>query len=196
MTEYIDKKKMYEAFVRHKERVSKAREAGAPDPPLSNYIGECFMKIAEKTASRDNFSGYSFRDEMISDGVENCIIAANNFDPERMEKNPFGYFTKIVWWAFLRRIEKEAKQTYVKFKSMQNMAIAGEIPLGEAQPVDNGVMDQIVSNFEKKRRTKDQKIRTSKRKRGVELLFPDDEMSSVDLEIDLEVLEGEDELLG
>jgi hypothetical protein len=161
---------MYEEFAKHKARIEKARTDGKPDPRLPDYIGLCFMELADGIGRRPNFSKYSYLDEMKADGIENCIIAANNFDPDRSEQNPFGYFSKIIWWAFLRRIDKEKKQTYVKYKAMQNLIVEGGIQVGDGEAVSDTVMDHIISDFEGKK-TKKEKVAKSKKPRGVEILF-------------------------
>ena len=101
-----------------KKTVIEAESSGEPIPPVTEYIGECFWKIAEHLSYRPNFINYPFREEMIGDGIENCLMYAHNFDPEK-SKNPFSYFTQIVYYAFLRRIEREKKQNYIKFKTIQ-----------------------------------------------------------------------------
>ena len=87
-------------------------------PPVTNYIGECFLKIATHLSYRPNFINYSYRDEMISDGIQNCLQYAYNFDPEK-SKNPFAYFTQIIYYAFLRRIQAEKKQVHIKNQSIE-----------------------------------------------------------------------------
>ena len=90
-------------------------------PQITNYIGECFLKIATHLSYRPNFINYTYRDEMIADGIENCLQYCSNFDPEK-SKNPFAYFTQIIYYAFLRRIAKEKKQTHVKNKMIENQS--------------------------------------------------------------------------
>jgi len=90
-------------------------------PPVTNYIGECFLKIANHLAYRPNFINYTYREEMISDGIENCLQYAQNFNSEK-SKNPFAYFTQIIYYAFLRRIAKEKKQTHVRNKLIENLS--------------------------------------------------------------------------
>ena len=88
-------------------------EKGDQVPPVTNYIAECFLKIATHLSYRPNFINYTYRDEMISDGIENCLQYVKNFNPEKSQ-NPFAYFTQIIYYAFLRRIQKEKKQTVIK----------------------------------------------------------------------------------
>lgn len=102
-----------------KDLVNEAESCDDPRPPVSDYIGECFMKIAEHLSYRPNFINYPYREEMVGDGIENCLMYAHNFNPEK-SKNPFSYFTQIIYYAFLRRIEKEKKQNYIKYKLLEN----------------------------------------------------------------------------
>ena len=112
---YIDNKEFYNAMVEWKKLVVEAENTGESKPPVTDYIGECFFKIATHLSYRPNFINYPFRDEMIGDGIENCLMYCSNFDPDK-STNPFSYFTQIIYYAFLRRIQKEKKQTYIKYK--------------------------------------------------------------------------------
>ena len=115
---YVDNKKFLAAMVEFKEQCKTAEENEQSQPAISNYIGECFLKIATHLSYRPNFINYTYRDEMISDGIENCLQYVKNFNPEK-SKNPFAYFTQIIYYAFLRRIQKEKKQTHVKNKMIE-----------------------------------------------------------------------------
>jgi len=95
-------------------------------PRISEYIGSAILKIAERLSSRPNFAGYTFREEMVSDGIENAIMYLDNFDPEK-SKNPFAYITQIIFFAFLRRIQKEKKQCYVKMKLFERADTTGAL---------------------------------------------------------------------
>ena len=123
---YIDNKKFFQAMVEYKESIEEAEETGEPKPQIPNFIGECFMQIAEHLSYKPNFINYTFRDAMISDGIENCIQYIHNFDPKKSQ-NPFSYFTQIIYYAFLRRIQKEKKQLYVKYKSLENAITEDEL---------------------------------------------------------------------
>lgn len=115
---YIDNKQFYAAMIEWKKQIMEAEECDEPRPPVTDYIGECFLKIAEHLSYKPNFINYPYREEMVGDGIENCLMYAHNFDPDK-SKNPFSYFTQIIYYAFLRRIEKEKKQSYVKYKAME-----------------------------------------------------------------------------
>ena len=102
-------------MIEHRDKCEKAEKRGRKKPEVTNYIGECFLKIANHLSYRPNFINYTFRDDMISDGIENCLQYMNNFNPEK-SKNPFAYFTQIIYYAFIRRIQKEKKQIQIKSK--------------------------------------------------------------------------------
>ena len=97
---YVNNKEFLQAMVEWKARCREAEEQGKPQPPITNYIGECFLKIANHLSYRPNFINYTYRDEMISDGIENCLQYVHNFNPEK-SNNPFAYFTQIIYYAFL-----------------------------------------------------------------------------------------------
>ena len=103
-------------------KCNEAESCGDPKPQISNYLGECILKIATKLANRPNFINYSYKDDMILDGIENCIQYFNNFDPTK-SSNPFSYFTQIIYFAFLRRIDKEKKQSYIRGKLIRDNTI-------------------------------------------------------------------------
>ena len=84
-------------------------------PQITNYLGECFLKIATHLSYKPNFVNYMFREDMICDGIENCVQYIHNFEPAK-SNNPFAYFTQIIYYAFLRRIQKEKRQLEVKNK--------------------------------------------------------------------------------
>lgn len=114
---YVDNKEFLSALSVYKSKVNKALTEGTDRPMITNYIGECFLKIATHLSYRPNFINYPFREDMISDGIENCVQYIDNFDPER--GNPFAYFTQIIYYAFLRRIQKEKKQLEIKSKILE-----------------------------------------------------------------------------
>ena len=124
---YVDNKKFLVAMIEHREKVQKAEDKKRKPPMVTNYIGECFLKIANHLSYRPNFINYTYRDDMISDGIENCLQYMDNFDPAK-SKNPFAYFTQIIYYAFIRRIQKEKKQQQVKQKMIANF--------GEEQMMD------------------------------------------------------------
>lgn len=115
---YVNNKDFLEAITVFKNKVKEAEETGEPKPRITRYIGDCFLKIATHLSYKPNFVNYTFREDMISDGVENCVQYINNFDPEK-SKNPFAYFTQIIYYAFLRRIQKEKRQNDIKQKILE-----------------------------------------------------------------------------
>lgn len=118
---YVDNKKLFAVVVKHREAVIKHRKAQKKStrklkaPQIPEYIGECLLMIATRLSNKPNFANYTFREDMISDAIENCILYMHNFDPKKSQ-NPFAYFTQIIHYAFIRRIEREKKHSYTKYK--------------------------------------------------------------------------------
>jgi len=115
---YVNNAELLEAMKSYKKECNKAKRNKQPSPRVPKYVGECFMKIATHLAFRPNFSNYTFRDDMISDGIENCLQYIENFDHKK-SSNPFAYFTQIIYFAFIRRIQKEKKYLYTKHTMTQ-----------------------------------------------------------------------------
>lgn len=122
---YVNNKEFYAALVEFKKARLRAAELGKEPPRIPNYIGMCIYKIATRLSNRPNFINYTYKDEMISDGIETSIANVNSFDPDRYD-NPFAYFTQIIYHAFIHRIQKEKKQQYVKYKSLENAIVSND----------------------------------------------------------------------
>lgn len=117
---YVDNKKFLAELIEFKKQADHAKANGLEKPMVSNYLGECFLKIATHLSYKANFINYTYRDDMISDGIENCLVAVDKFDPEK-SSNPFAYYTQIIYYAFVRRIQKEKKQQSTKYKLLENI---------------------------------------------------------------------------
>lgn len=122
---YVDNKQLYAVMVEYKKAVDEAEQTGDIKPQVPNYVGRCLLQIANRLATKPNFANYTFKDDMISDGIENCVSYIHNFDPEK-SNNPFAYFTQIIYYAFLRRIQKEKKQLYIKYKTIQDQHLLSD----------------------------------------------------------------------
>jgi DNA-directed RNA polymerase specialized sigma subunit len=119
-THYVNNAEMLESIKQYKSALKLARENKVEEPRIPEYLGECILKIATRLSHKHNFINYSYRDDMILDGIENCIQCMDSFDPNK-SSNPFSYFTQVIYFAFLRRIAKEKKQSYIKGKLIQEM---------------------------------------------------------------------------
>ena len=122
--QYVNNKDFLAAMVQYRINVAEAKDKENERPIVPTYVGECIMKIATHLARKPNFVNYTFKEEMISDGIENCLQYIHNFNPEK-SKNPFAYFTQIIYYAFLRRIQKEKKHLFVKFKMTEQTNLFG-----------------------------------------------------------------------
>lgn len=120
MAHYVNNAEMLEAIKIYRQGVADAKANGTEKPRIPEYLGECILKISTRLSYKPNFINYSYRDDMILDGIENCMMCMHSFDPEK-SSNPFSYFTQVIYFAFLRRIQKEKKQSYIKGKLIQEM---------------------------------------------------------------------------
>ena len=168
---YVNNKALYEEMKLYKAVREAAEAAGKPKPRVPNYVGECLMMICTRLSHRPNFINYSYREDMVADGIENCIAAVDNFNSDKYE-NPFAFFTMIAWNAFIRRIDKEKKQAYIKHKNFVNSNLMEDINREMASTgthIHNEYSDDIIRNFEAKL------VKISKKtKSGLEIFVEDD----------------------
>jgi len=146
---YINNKDLFNAVSDYLEMVNKAKDAGKQPPQITKYIGESILLICTNLAKKPNFSGYSYKDDMISDAIIDCVAAVGNFNPEKTN-NPFAYFTQIAWRAFLRRINKEKKQNYVKHKNFENSVLLGGGSDEVQHLKSNEFSEEVIRTFENK----------------------------------------------
>ena len=174
---YVDNEKFLVVMTDYREKYLQAKDEEEELPIIPDYAGECFLKIAERLSHRPNFINYAFREEMVSDGIENCVMYASNFNPEK-SSNPFAYFTQITYYAFLRRIEKEKKQLYIKYKTMDEYSTLEENSDMEGMGSDAGAVSSgasplsadkrasiydFIATFEEKKRAK-KRVKTEPKK--------------------------------
>ena len=137
---YVNNKEFTAAVAEYVVLLKASKETESDKPRMSEYIGECVYKIATRLSTRPNFINYTYRDEMICDAIENCIQYLGNFNTEK-STNAFAYFTKICYYAFLRRIQKEKKQVFIKQKSIMESSVS----LDSFQTID-GQYDPALTN--------------------------------------------------
>lgn len=179
---YINNKTLYGAMIHYKNDLKTAIDQDKDKPIVPNYIGESIILICTNLAKKPNFSGYTYKQDMISDGIMDCISAVDNFNPDKTN-NPFAYFTQIAWNAFLRRIQKEKKQTYIKHKNFENSHLFSEIVEDAAHAThlkSNEYSSDIVRSFEEKLT----KIKKASKLTGIEKFS--------EVEEELEVQENEE----
>ena len=115
---YVNNKEFLHALIKYREDVDIAKIRDKPKPVIPRYIGECFLKIANHLSFKPNFVNYMFKEDMISDGIENSVQYIHNFNPEKSQ-NPFAYFTQIIHYAYLSRIQREKRQLEIKNKILE-----------------------------------------------------------------------------
>jgi len=174
---YIDKKEFYDAIVAYKKQCAEAEDSGSPLPKMNDYLGKCLIDLATRISYKPNFRSYPYREEMIGDGIENGIMAMKSFDPQKSQ-NPYGYFTTIIHYAYLRRIKKERMQLYRKYKAMHNSIIFKKLAEdsdhniidldGESIDLDytNDFIKNIEEGLERDREKQRQRVREAKERDG------------------------------
>lgn len=176
---YVDNEKFLLAMTEFRSSVQKAADNKDTRPQVPNYIGDCFIKIATHLSYKPNFINYTFRDDMISDGVENCLQYIDNFDPEK-SKNPFAYFTQIIYYAFLRRIQKEKKQLYIKYRALERSGLMDEVDQQQSsgqsvkQPAMYENIQEFIRSFEESMQKQKEKANQKKKSKGLEKFAKED----------------------
>ena len=162
---YVDNKKFLGAMIDYRLKVQKAEDKKRTKPMVTNYIGECFLKIANHLSYRPNFINYTYRDDMISDGIENCLQYMRNFNPEK-SNNPFAYFTQIIYYAFIRRIQKEKKQQDVKAKLIANSGneMMLDTLVGDDAQYKNQMLEFLQRNVKESVPAEPKKVKKKKKK--------------------------------
>tara|TARA_A100001201_G_scaffold76605_1_gene69068 strand:+ start:1188 stop:1658 length:471 start_codon:yes stop_codon:yes gene_type:complete len=145
---YVNNKEFLEALIVYRAEVAVAQEKGLPTPRITNYLGECFLKIATHLSYKPNFVNYMFREDMICDGIENCVQYIKNFDPAK-SSNPFAYFTQIIHYAFLRRIQKEKRQMDIRTKIIERSGF-DEVFSSDGDIYNNSDYNTIKENIQSK----------------------------------------------
>ena len=145
---YVDNAKFLEAMIEYKKEYTISINDDKELPLISEYLGSVFLKIAQRLSFRPNFINYTFKNDMISDGIENCLHYIHNFNPEK-SNNPFAYFTQIIYYAFIRRIQKEKKQLYIKYKTMESTPSLSENVELSANDSDKGYNQETLNTDQK-----------------------------------------------
>jgi DNA-directed RNA polymerase specialized sigma24 family protein len=176
---YVNNEDFLQAMIEFKESCEIAKNAGKPRPVIPDYIARCIMMIAEKLSRKPNFYSYTFREDMVGDAIKNCILYIDNFDPT-IGKNPFAYFTQIIYFAFIQRINKERKQLYVKYKSTEELSILGDYEQFELSEMDGEGegrqfelyenISEFIDNYEEKNNIKKVSKKKKQKERELSLL--------------------------
>lgn len=176
---YVNNEDFLQAMIEFKENCEIAKNAGKARPVIPDYIAKCIMMIAEKLSRKPNFYSYTFREDMVGDAIKNCILYIDNFDPS-IGKNPFAYFTQIIYFAFIQRINKERKQLYVKYKSTEELSILGDYEQFELSEMDGEGegrqfelyenISEFIDNYEEKNNIKKTTKKKKQKERELSLL--------------------------
>jgi len=180
MAHYVDNKAFLQALVEHGKAVRKAKRLKTEKPRVSDYLGTCILQIANHLSFKPNFINYSFKDEMISDAVENCLMYIENFDPKK-SSNPFAYFTQISYYAFLRRIHKEKRVQHTKQAYIENLDIHDLVVIkGDETEYANAILANLRSHADQSPGYTVVPESPNKYRRKPKYLIPDAEADTAD----------------
>lgn len=170
---YVNNQDLLKAIIQYKKDSRLAKREGTAKPKMPEYVGECLLLIAENLSHKPNFASYPCREEMVGDAIENCCMYFDNFDPKK-SKNPFAYFTQITYFAFLRRIQKEKRQLYAKYKATEQLGILNAFEETENEDGTTTQFElydnilQYIGNYEASMKNKK---KVAGKKRGIELIM-------------------------
>lgn len=160
---YIDNDRMFRELVDYRKSVKRAVREGKKPPQINEYIGGCFLEIAQNFSTNWRFANYPFRDDMVGDAVEDCVRRVLNFSPKK-GKNPFAFFTQIVFYAFIRRIQKEKKQTKIKMRAFERNDPTGKFRNLMEDALRGSHFQSLLANEDEKKETKERIVAKTKRK--------------------------------
>lgn len=151
---YIDNQKFYEHIKEYIYEVRRCREKGVDKPRVPEYIGHCLLLIGQNLVNHRWFRNYDFTEDMVMEGVLNCLEYLDNFDPDKYN-NPHAYFTMVIWRAFQRKKDKEKKYLYTKFKAIEKINVFGS-DMNELNEVEEIIqadatvdyMNEFIKKFE------------------------------------------------
>lgn len=171
---YVSKEDFYQALIIRNKLVKEAEDADEPKPQANDFIGTCVIDICTNLAKKHQFSGYHFKDEMIADAIYHCIRYIDSFDVEKSD-NPFSYFTQAAYYQFIKRIQQEKEQLYIRCKATQSSAMLNEtsesdsagndMPTNILGDMDTDFMDAYILEYEAKDVAKKLKAKTIKREK-------------------------------
>jgi len=196
ITHYVDNKSLYESLVvwqkelktwakQLKELQKLNKDASDKDlrrPMLPDYVAECMVKMANRLSQKAGFVNYTYREDMVGDALESCLRYIHNFDPDK-SKNAFAYITQIIHNAFIRRIQKEQKQLYVKMKIVDQSEFSHsyEKQDGDSTQYNNSYVTylqdnkgDVISKFEAWKDAKKTKANAKKAEASLADLFEDE----------------------
>ena len=178
---YVENRALYEALVEWQKHIRSNTRKKLPRPPLPDFVAECMVKMANRLSQKAGFVNYTYREDMIGDSLESCLRYIHNFDPAK-STNAFAYITQIIHNAFIRRIQKEQKQLYVKMKiiDQSNFVDSYERQDGDGTNYNNSYVTylqenkgDIITKFENWKEGKKQRANAKKSAATIDNLFED-----------------------
>lgn len=80
---------------------------------MSDELANMLVLLTKRYASRGNFAGYSFIEDMQSHAHVQLCIAWDKFNDDK-SNNPFAFYTQCIHNAFLQFLKKEKRLREIK----------------------------------------------------------------------------------
>jgi DNA-directed RNA polymerase specialized sigma24 family protein len=179
---YVDNASLLKALVAWQAQIKENEKLKLPRPQLPDYVAECMVKMATRLSQKAGFVNYTYREDMCGDALESCLRYVHNFNAEK-SSNAFAYITQIIHNAFIRRIQKEQKQLYVKMRIVDEAEFINSY---ERQGHDKGTynnsyvtylqenMGDVINKFESWKEAKKTKA-TKKIAANLNILFEEEQ---------------------
>ena len=141
---YVNNPTFQACLVKYKRDCEAAAAAGKQKPQLPRYFAESIMQIADRLGRKPQFCNYSYLPDMQSDGIMAAVRYADSYKCDEYQ-NPFAYFTRIIWNAFINRINVEHAQQYTKALIVKNTGC-----VQDDEHFTNDSLNSTIINFESK----------------------------------------------
>ena len=164
---YINNKDLVTAILAWQGKCREADRKKEEKPILPDYIGKCILQICEGLSRRYNFVNYTYKQDMVSDGIEKCVAAVKNFDINKTNQ-AFAYLTMVCFKAFQYRIIVERKQQYIKHKYYVHRYTVADIDGHMHEGTDNEYTNRVIEEYEKKHIQPKEETKAKKGKKNVQ----------------------------
>lgn len=162
---YVNNREFTLALDKYARACKEAEENNKELPVMSRYLGESIMRMANRLATSPRFRNYSYREEMISNGVLAAVKYAHRFDGDRFD-NGFAYVTQILFSHFIITIKSEKKKYETNLKLIQNAAAGLFAVDGYEEFIDEHarfIADQKLTDLEDSKEERDENGKMGKR---------------------------------
>lgn len=119
--DYINNKEFTILIIQEQDKC-----AANPNHKISPRLIELLFILNQRLSGKNNFKNYTYKEDMIQEGLYDCVKAVQRGVFDRKRDNGFAYFTEIAKNAFKRWIKSEKHQSNIKWMNAEHMALGDE----------------------------------------------------------------------